>query len=327
MGASIRRPILAAFAAFVVLGGAQATLAQTETAVAKTYEREVGPHRFPGAVIPNPFVATYVRASTGIASTSGMEIGVYDFSDPPVLLARVPVDLQYLIQEFEFQQRVGDGVAVRLALSGSGRMGTEPSALLAEGVSVIMGWVLGGTIRLVDQPGFELAGTLEAKGNDMTIISVRSWVEDVLENPENPEGNSPVSDESNLQMNAGLRAAWGTSQTTGFLLYGDLGFQEPYEEGTDTEVYGKIGGGLSLDMHEKWHPDLGFLLSAVYQSDSGRNDDISGGGWQAGLGIFYTGRPEFTAGVQTSYTVLKQADFENEFGAFAVNLVMRYDFN
>lgn len=328
MGVSIRRPIVVAIAVFLVLGGAQMARSQTEAAVARPYEREVGPHRFPGAVgIPNPFLSTFVRSSTGIASTSGMEVAIYNFADPPALLAREQVDLQYLIQEFEFQQRVGEDVAVRLALSGSGRLGTEAAALLTEGVSVIMGWTAGGTIRLAERPGFKLAGSLEAIGNSLTVISVRSWIEDVIDDIENPEGNSPVSDESNLRMNAGLRAAWGRSQTTGFLLYGDVGFQEPYEEVEDTDVYWKAGAGLSLDMHEKWGPDLGFLFSGIYQSESSRNNDIGGGGWQTGLGIYYTGRPEFTAGIQTFYTKLNQSNLDNEFGAFGVNLVMRYDFN
>jgi hypothetical protein len=332
MGDSTREPIVSALAAaiavFVGLGGAPVALSQTEAVVAAPYEREVGPHRFPGAVgIPNPFLSTFVRSSTGIASTSGMDVGIYDFSDPPVLLVRKQVDLKYLVQEFEFQQRVGEDVAVRLALSGSGRLGTEPAALLAEGVSVIMGWTAGGTIRLAERPNFKLAGSLEASGNSLTVISVRSWIEDVIDDSDNPEGNSPVADESNLRMNAGLRAAWGKSRTTGFLLHGDVGFQEPYEEIEDTDVYWKTGAGLSLDMHEKWGPDLGFLLSAVYQSETNRNNDIGGGGWQTGLGIFYTGRPEFTAGLQTIYTNLKQTDSDNDFGAFGANLVLRYDFN
>lgn len=79
-------------------------------------------------------------------------------------------------------------------------------------------------------------------------------------------------------------------------------------------------------MRERWRPDLGFLFSATFRSSTSRNEDLGGGGWTTGLGVFYTGRPELTAGVQTAYTRLKQTDVDNEFGAFGLQFVLRYDF-
>ncbi len=299
----------------------------TEDATATTtLSRQVGPHRFAGAAsIPNPFLSTFVRSSTGIASTSGMEVGLFNFEDPPVLLATKQVDLMYLIQAFEFQQRTGDNLAWRLALTGSGRLGTDTAALLTEGVSAIMGWTLGCTVRLVERPGFQLSGTLDANRNALTVISIRSFIEDAVANPDTTTSIS--EDLSNLRVNTGLRAAWGRSETIGYLLSADLGFQEPYDDTEDTEVYWQAGGAVSIDMRERWRPDLGFLVNANYVSSSSRNEDLGGGGWTTGLGIFYTGRPELTVGIQTMYTRLQQTTSDEKFGAFGLNLVLRYDFS
>ncbi len=294
--------------------------------VSTSLSRQVGPHRFAGATgIPNPFLSTFVRSSTGLAATSGMEVGLYNFADPPALLATKQVDLMYLIQAFEFQQRAGDAFAVRLALTGSGRLGTDTAALLTEGVSAIMGWTLGGTVRLVERPGFKLSGSIDANSNSLTVISIRSFVEDAIADPDTTASIS--TEQSNLRVNTGLRAAWGKSETVGYLVSADLGFQEPYDESEDTEVYWQAGGAVSLDMRERWRPDLGFLINANYMSSSSRNEDLGGGGWTAGLGIFYTGRPELTVGIQTIYTRLQQTGADEKFGAYGLNLVLRYDFS
>jgi hypothetical protein len=308
--------------------GPRAARAGSDPPVAAALARQVGPHCFPGVTgFPNPFLSTYVHSSTGVARTQGMEVGLFSLDDPPRLLASRQVDLTYLTQEFEFQQRVRNAVAVRLALSGTGRLGTQTAALLTEGVSVIMGWAAGGTLRLSERPGFLLSGSLDVTGNSLTVVSPRTFVEDVLANGLSDTTNSLAEGYANVRVTTGLRAAWGRSATTGYMLFGDVGFQDPYGPREPTEAYWQVGGAWSLDMRERWRPDLGFLASAAFRSSSSRNEDLGGGGWTAGLGIFYTGRPELTVGVQTLYTRLRQTKVDNEFGALGLNFVLRYDFS
>jgi hypothetical protein len=301
--------------------------AASDSGAATTVARQVGPHRFPvGLGVPDPFLSTFVFAATGIASTQGLEIELLDFQDPPQPLGTKAVSLQYLTQTFQFQQHVGDRAAVRLGIAASGRLGTETTALLTEGISVIMGWGLGGTLQLAERPGFLLSGSLDVGSNGLTAISLRSFVEDVLANGFSDTTKSLAEDYSNLQVSTGLRAAWGRSTMTGYLLYGDVGFQEPYDDDKDTEAFVKLGGMVSLDMRERWEPDIGFAFGANYRSDSSRNEDLSSGGWDARLGIFYTGRAEFTVGLQTIYTRLEQSTADGDFNAIGATIVLRYDF-
>jgi hypothetical protein len=326
MSASTRPSILALATVVMLAYPWTATGAPQDPPAGATLSRQVGPHRFAGAIgVPNPFLSTYVRSTTGFAATSGMEVGLFNFEDPPQLLATKPVDLNYLLQAFEFQQRVGDGVAVRLSLSGSGRLGTDAAALLTEGVSAITGWTLGSTIRLAERPGFKLSGSLDAARNALTIISIRSFVEDAVANPDTTGEIS--QGQSNFRASTGLRAAWGKSETMGYLVFADLGLQEPYDESEDNEFFWQAGGAVSIDMRERWRPDLAFLVSANYVSSSSRNEDLGGGGWTSGLGIFYSGRPELTVGVQTFYTRLTQTTTDKKFGAFGLSLLLRYDFS
>ena len=323
----MRAALAVACVTLSVAAGPQAARAGSASPAADTLARQVGPHRFPGAAgLPSPFLSTYLRSSTGVALTQGMEVKLYSFDEPPRLLASRQADLSYLTQEFEFQQRVSDAVAVRLALSGTGRLGTETAALLTEGVSVIMSWAAGSTFRLSERPGFRLSGSLDVSGNSLTVISPRTFVEDVLANGLSDTTNSLAESASNARVTTGLRAAWGRSATNGFMLFGDLGLRDPYDQGESTKADWLAGGAWSLDMRERWRPDLGFLFSATFRSSTSRNEDLGGGGWTTGLGVFYTGRPELTAGVQTAYTRLKQTDVDNEFGAFGLQFVLRYDF-
>lgn len=327
MNARIRGALVAALM-LPVTAIPQVTYAQTSTQPAHDFARQVGPHRFVGAVgIPNPFLSGYLRSSTGVAGTLGMKVGFYNFDEPPLLLATKQVDIQYLIQEFEYQHRAGNNVAVRLALSGSGRLGTDTAALFTEGVSVIMGFAAGATVGLSERPGFKLSASLDLSANSLTAISPRAFVEDVLTNGLSDSTNSLSADYSNLRVTTGLRAAWGRSPTTGYILFGDVGIQEPYETQEDTGFWWQAGGALSLDMRERWRPDLGFVAGATFRASALRNEDLGDGGWATNLGIFYTGRPELTTGIQVLYTRLQQSAVDNKFSAIGLNLVLRYDFS
>ena len=304
-----------------------ASRAETPSPPDAVLARQVGEHRFAGTLgIPNPFLSTYVSTSTGLATTLGLKVGLFNFEDPPRLLGTKDVDLFYLSQSFTYQQRVRDDVAVRLSLFGSGRLGTETASLLTEGISAIMGGAAGGTVRLAERPGFKLAASLDASLNSLTDISVRSFVEDIVANGLTDSTNSPTEQLSSFRATTGLRAAWGRSVSTGYLLYGDIGYDNPYEPGGHDEVYWQAGGALSLDMRERWGPDLGFTLGAALRSNSSRNEDLSNGGWSTSLGIFYTGRPELSLGCQLVYTQLQQSKIDNTFGALGLGLVLGYDF-
>ena len=131
---------------------------------------------------------------------------------------------------------------------------------------------------------------------------------------------------SNFRLTTGLRAAWGQSVTTGYLLYGDIGYDDPYEQGGSGELYWQAGGALSLDMRERWGPDVGFKLGAALRSNARRNEDLGNGGWSTSLGVFYTGRPELTLGCQLLYTQLEQSKIYSNFGALGIEFMLGYDF-
>jgi hypothetical protein len=322
------RDMLLAAGILSAASGLQVCQAGPDSTATRAVARQVGPHRFPGAVgVPNPFLSTYVSSTTGLAMTLGMETEIYTFERPPQLLATAQTDLSYLTQAFEFQQRVSSDIAIRLALAGSARLGSETAALLTEGVSVVMGWAAGATVRVSERPNFKLSGSLDVSGNSLTVVSPRTFVEDVLANGFSDSTNSLAADYSNLLATAGLRAAWGHSKTIGYMLFGDAGVQEPYQESESSDFFWQAGGAVSFDMQERWRPDMGFLIGARLRSTASRNEDLGGGGWSTNLGVFYTGRPELTAGVQFLYTQLQQTKTDNKFGTLGVALFLRYDFS
>ena len=314
----------------VVLGLAASPdpgFAQTERSSDRILARQVGEHRFASApVIPNPFISTFVSSSTGLAATLGMNVGLFNFAEPPQLLATKNADLIYLSETFTYQQRTSDAVALRLSAFGSGRLGTSTPSLLSEGVSAITGGSAGGTVRLSERPGFKLAASLDAGLNSMTAVSLRSFIEDIVADGLSDSTDSPTQHLSHFQLTTGVRAAWGHSVTTGYMLYGDIGYVNPYEPGGDDKVYWQAGGALSLDMRERWGPDVGFTLGAALHSNARRNEDLSEGGWVTSLGVFYTGRPELTLGCQFMYTRLQQRNVDNEFGALGTGFILAYDF-
>jgi hypothetical protein len=320
-------PLLALAIGLALVAGPGVAWAQAEASSNRPLARQVGEHRFAGAaLVPNPFISTYVSSTTGVAATMGMNVDLFSLDDPPVLLARKAADLAYLSETFAYQQRVRDAVAVRLSAFGSGRLGTSTTSLLSEGVSAITGGSAGATMKLSERPGFKLAVSLDAAMNSMTVVSLRTLVQDIANNGLSDSTESPTQHLSNVRVTTGLRAAWGHGVSTGYLLFGDIGYQDPYEAGGDAEVYWQAGGAFSLDMRERWDPDVGFTIGAAVRSNARRNEDLTGGGWNTSLGVFYTGRPELTLGCQFLYTRLQQHNADDEFGALGLGFILGYDF-
>jgi hypothetical protein len=314
--------------AMLMLAVCSTVLFRAANRSSQTLERYVGDHRFVGVPgVPNPFVGTFVRASTGVATTLGLQVEYLHFDDPPELIGIRENDLKFLIQEFEFQQKFGSRWAARLAASGSGRMGTDTATLLSEGISGIVGWNIGGTYQLSEKENFKLA---VSRGCELQFAYRHrdrrlhpGCDRDRLERHDEHPGQHAIEPAHHRRRAGRL----GEEHLVRLRTLRGPGRQEPYDPEDDTQVFWQAGGVVSWDMREKWRPGPRVHAGHAYRSRSSRNEDIGSGGLNSSFTIAYTGRPDFNVGLQTSYQRLKQLEVDNRVGTLGFNFFLRFDFS
>ena len=71
---------------------------------------------------------------------------------------------------------------------------------------------------------------------------------------------------------------------------------------------------------------MGFLGSVLYQSVNERGDDVAGRQVSFELGVFYTGRNDFSVGAVLEFQRLNQQDLANKINVSQTKLLLRYDF-
>ncbi len=88
----------------------------------------------------------------------------------------------------------------------------------------------------------------------------------------------------------------------------------------------KGGGTVSLDLGATTSVPLGVVLSFAVDTFSDKGGDIARSLRLFGLGLAYTGRREFSLGLETSYVRLPQQQADVVIDALTIRLKTRYYF-
>jgi hypothetical protein len=239
-------------------------------------------------LVPDAFVRTYVRNSIGYTMTS-------EFDYPPVIirgdtLVTLDGSLAYALLGMEYQNAFRDWMALRFAIGLRSRLGTQASSLVNEGVNVTSGLAFGWLMRLRETSRTSTCLSLDVSRQTLTIIDLRSFVEDVIDDNPNPRliDNVPV-----VRGNAGLRFAWAASRPVGvtLLLEGSYG-ESPQRGGSDSWEYG-LGASVDFDMNPAWNVPIGLALAYRESSLPVFTQSENGKTRQTLLRVAYSGKPDF----------------------------------
>lgn len=242
-------------------------------------------------------------------------------------------DIAFLYLEFNYQKAFGRNFAVRAGASGGARAGTSPEAILAEGLSSIYGYELGGSAKIVQKRNWQLTGTLDLRSNTLYGVSPGAWVRSVIDQIQDGDSfsstdtDSLLSSGSNLRALAGLRAAWTPTPCLGISIFFESGLGERFEEGDKNLAVVNTGAAVDFDLNPLNGVPLGFVLSTRYESLSERGDDLGGHVQTLGLGIFYTGRRDFSVGLDNTWGKIARNNVEGNIDSYQGRFILRYDFN
>lgn len=271
------------------------TAQETETPAREKYPSLYG-HKFPStSYMRSSFISTHVQADIGIGNTSvleipGIEVGEYEIFNFTGQLMYFDLDVQY-------QQRFTPWLALFITAKMSGRVGTEMSTILVDGVNTLSGGTIGWLVRIMQTQKFNLTGSMQLNNVNGSFINVPAYIEELIENEPYP---SVIKQVPSMSAGLGLRGAYAFNPTWGIQFNMDYYYGESLQREVSQSYFsaGIIG---DVDFNPKRDVpiglSLGYILSTapVIVMENGGTANLAIGS------IRYSGAEDFELALQFTY--------------------------
>ena len=267
-----------------------------------------------------PFTNSLFTSNLGIGNANNLSYEIDDINGQPIF--GIKGSLTYASLSFNYQQRIRDWIALYMHGGLTARLGSDVFSLLSQGVSTVSSFRIGWLIRIAEGEKYALSGTVGLNNSSGTFISIRRFVQDILNQVPNP---SITTDSPILLGDFGLQFAYAFNQVIGLNLDGDLSFGESFDR-KDADLRFALKSALDFNFI-KYRVPLGFVLnySMVSQPDLVYTD--KGTAQIIGVKLTYTGTNDFLIGLEASKMNIPLEDVAQK-SSFKVGMLsIRYYFN
>ena len=241
------------------------------------------------------FINTSVQADLGFGITSvittpGIEIGDYEILSFKGQLMFFDVDAFY-------QQRFTPWLAMFMSLKVAGRVGTDMSTIVADGVNTMAGGDIGWLIRIAHTDKLNLSGAVSLTNVTGNFINVSTYLDEVIDGEPYPSLTKTVP---SMISTFELRGAYAFNPSYGLQANVAYGYGESLERG-NSKGYFAIGVLGDLDFNPRRQVPVGLALG-YYLSSAPVVVMKDGGTANLFIGkISYTGSNDFELGLQFTY--------------------------
>jgi hypothetical protein len=241
-------------------------------------------------LVPDAFVRTFVRTSLGYAEAARIDY-------PPLVIQGDTLQvlngsLSYSTIGIEYQAALRNWIAVRIAGVLVSRLGTQGSSLASEGVTITQGYDIGFLAKLRQAPGSMLCGSVGVTNQNVAIVDVKQFAEDVANRVPNARliDNVPT-----VRSDAGLRFAWAASRTVGVTVLGEGSYGDAPRRHQTTSWGWNLGASVDYDAQPNHGLPLGTAFGYRLTSLPGLTAVDNGNSSQTILRIAYTGKHDVVA--------------------------------
>lgn len=245
--------------------------------------------------LQSSFVATSLQADIGIGSTSTLKIPGIIIDDYEIL--SFEGKLLFVDLNVQYQQRFNPWLALFISAKMAGRLGTDMSSIMADGVNTIVGGNIGWLVRIKQTDKLNLSGTVSLNNITGNFINVTKYFDEIINNEPYP---SVIKKVPAMTAGIGFRGAYAFSPTFGLQFNLDYAYGESLERGASKAYF---SGGIlgDVDFNPKYKVPVGLALG--YSMSSAPEIVMNDGGFSnLFLGkIGYTGSQDFELGVQYTY--------------------------
>lgn len=278
-------------------------------------------HTFPSmGSYRSSFINTSLHASLGYGVTSpisipGFQIGEYTIGAFEGQILFFNMDVQY-------QQRFTPWLALFISSKMAGRIGTEVTTIMVDGVNTLKGGSIGWLVRVMQKEKFNLAGSIYLNNVTGSVINVKEYFEDVINNVPDPTVTKTIP---TMSLGLGIQGAYAFNPTFGLQFQADMNYGESFER-TETKAY--YSGGLvgDIDFNPNYkvpiNVALGYTLTttpAIVMSEGGASSLFTGK-------VGYSGADEFELGAQFTYYSVSLKNTDDNPNINTIMLLLKFYF-
>jgi hypothetical protein len=275
-------------------------------------------HQFvPVLAITEPFMTTHLQTDVGLGWTVNAKQPLFNPIDSTVV-GEIASNQFLTGIGVVYQQGVKDWLVVRLRLGVAGRLGTDTSSLLNDGITGALEYEVGWMMRVYRSRSVLVSGSVSLSSANATFVSVSDW----SEAQQAGEDAELVRPRTSLRGSGGAHAAWGINHRFGLLgsVFGRYG--ETFDGDGDNAWYSDLRLALSYDAREDLDLPVGFALTGG-RSENDVNSGTDEGTWFWNLRLAGI-RSDFTAGVSLQSAYFDVSDQSDRLQFFEIKLDMRY---
>jgi hypothetical protein len=266
-----------------------------------------------------------VRFRTGAGLATGFSARYVITGEPPT--DKAESNIGFFGLDFEYQQNLWERTSVRLSLEGNARVGVDEQALLSTGLNSTYGAELEGKYRLLRRSNLVLTANAILSRKNIYGLSPLRFTEGIIEDGYD-EGDKLISEGDLSRLVIGPSAAWAPLPWLGFTAHAFGGPADPFDD--DVDVSGAFRGGVTGEvdfLQLGWLPvPIGLLGGFDYDSFPEVDNQVARGIYAVTVLTAYTGRPEFSIGLEITYSRIDQDDLTDEFGSTTFAINSRYHF-
>jgi len=314
---------------FALLFLATLTTAQNSNSTDKGLESIKLPvlndHRFVvNPYVGSPFIKTYFRNSLGGGVAMDLNVPILVINGEP--LAGLRGDLTFLTLEFEYQYAVNNWLAVLGKAGMASRFGTEPQALIAQGLNANYGFELGWMFKLLETKKVMLSATANLWNTSGTVLNFYDFVQDIIDNGGLEPDNQIIYSKDYIQGGGGLRVAWAPSELIGINGLTELAFGESLDN-NGVKVFYNIAGSVDLDLNKIWSVPIGFAMGFnVNTFLSSHDSSIDENATSLFLRTSYTGRGDLLISLDATWSKIPISQPKQTLNGMTSSLSVEYYF-
>jgi hypothetical protein len=284
-------------------------------------------HRFlVSSVAPDPFVTTHFRSGLGGGFASGLEVPFRNLDG--AVIDTIGGGVGFVALDFEYQYAATSWLGLRGGTNIVARVGTSARSLVASGAEALSGLSLGATGRVWGGRTAQVSLTADVRRNQVYVLDPYSFVQSVVDNGYTEAAQEVLlTTASTNRYTGGVRAAWAPAPWLGLNGTFEAGSADDPRPDEGNQSVTEIGASSEVDFGVLTSVPVGLTLGARSQTGSGRAGGLAGKATTYALGLFYTGRPHFLIGGESTWARVDfdQAEVTNV-DAVQFRLVTRYDF-
>ena len=252
----------------------------------------------------SPFIKTYLAGTIGLGSTGNMIVPGLSVGDNIIL--EFSGELMFVNGGLDYRQKVNDWLAFFLSYELMGRVGTDVSMVLVDGLNSLSGGDIGWLFRLYHDDKFQLSGSLSLQNMSGSFFDIIGYINDVLDSVPNPQAtkNIPV-----MNGGVGFKGAWAPNETFGLLFATDFLYGESFSRGVKDFFMGLSLTG-DVDFNPRYEVPVGLNFGYTYSSKPEHTMLEFHSTNILHLRIAYTGSCDYNVGLQFTFYKYELANIE-----------------